>query len=193
MSIGAVILAAGKSSRMGTPKWKLELPNGEFIANHLYNQFTIFGCDTVIVLNDMDYELASVDKHFCGVKFVKNSRLDLGRLYSLQCGLKNLSSNNPCFVHNIDNPFVSNDLLTKLKSGLAGFAYALPEFEGQGGHPLLIGSSIVEHILQFKETIPDLKQVLCEFEGNRVKIDNPKILININTPEDYEMFISGYF
>lgn len=189
MPIGAVILAAGKGSRMGQPKWQLKMPNGDYFYISLIEKFKEYGCETVLVVNEDDYSLIkpSIDSH--DIDIAINNRLDLGRLYSLQCGLKKLKSVQLCFVHNIDNPFVSNDLLAKLENGLAGYDYTLPEFENRGGHPLLIGSKLIEKILKFNEPYPDFREVLAIYTGLRIPYHNSKILLNINTPEDYKTFI----
>jgi molybdenum cofactor cytidylyltransferase len=189
MSIGAVILAAGRGSRMGLPKWQLRLSSGQFFYQYLLNQFKDLGCETVIVVNSDDYELLKHDKQISDIKIVRNNRVDLGRLYSLQCGLRSLSENKHCFVQNIDNPFICEDLLATLKSGITHFDYALPEFDGRGGHPLLIKDIIAKQILQYHEQFPDLREVLGIYKGNRIPYSNPNILQNINTPEDYERFL----
>lgn len=189
MRIGAVILAAGKGSRMGQPKWQLKMPDGNYIYHTLIKKFSDYGCKTVLVVNEDDYSLIEPDVELENIDLAINNRLDFGRLYSLQCGLKKLPSTQMCFVHNIDNPYVNNDLLSRLERSLSGYDFALPEFERRGGHPLLIGSKLIERILNYVEIYPDFREVLAEFSGKRVPYKQPEILLNINTPEDYQKFI----
>jgi len=189
MPIGAVILAAGKGSRMGLPKWQLKMPNGDYFYISLVEIFKEFECETVLVINEQDYIKLAPQLNSQNISYAVNSRLDLGRSYSLQCGLKILSSADFCFVHNIDNPYLSSDLLKTLKARIGNFDYALPEYKGKGGHPLLINSKIINRILSVENSFTDFREVLAEFNGIRVPFNQPEILLNINTPEDYEKFM----
>lgn len=190
--VAAIILAAGKGSRIGCPKWQLKMPNGEYFVQHLLRQFSQFECETVLVVNADDYEFLSKDEYFSNIPLAINNRYDLGRLYSLQCGLRQISSVMPCFVHNIDNPYVNQELLSHIYKGLAGFDYALPHFEGRGGHPLLIGEVLVQRILSIANSTTDFRDVIQGFRGNRIPFGTPEILLNINTPEDYSQFFDSF-
>jgi molybdenum cofactor cytidylyltransferase len=189
MPIGAVILAAGKGSRMGLPKWQLKMPDGDYFYTSLVEKFKEFGCETVLVINEQDYIKLAPQLNSQNISYAVNSRLDLGRSYSLQCGLKKLSSVDFCFVHNIDNPYLSSDLLKALTARIGNFDYALPEYNKKGGHPLLINSKIINRILSVENSFTDFREVLAEFNGIRVPFNQPEILLNINTPEDYEKFM----
>jgi molybdenum cofactor cytidylyltransferase len=189
MSNGAIILAAGNASRMGNPKWQLKMPNGEPFYQFLCNRYKLLGCETVLVTNSHDYETIIRENQSNSFSIAINKRVDLGRLYSLQCGLKLLSDKKLYFIQNIDNPYVSNDLITQLIEGVTEHDFALPEYQGRGGHPLIISKAIAEKINQITEPYPDLREVLGQFKGNRIPFNNPNILLNINTPEDYERFL----
>jgi CTP:molybdopterin cytidylyltransferase MocA len=165
------------------------MPDEEFFYHSLVKKFKEYGCETVLVVNEYDYSLIKPDIDFHSIDIAINNRLDLGRLYSLQCGLKQLMAVQKCFVHNIDNPFVSNDLLAQLERGLTSYDYTFPVFESRGGHPLLIGSRIINQILKFNEPFLDFREVLASYSGFSIPFNKPEILQNINTPEDYERFL----
>ncbi len=189
MLIGAVILAAGKGSRMGLPKWQLKMPDGEYFYHSIVKKFIEYGCKTVLIINEEDNINLAPQLKSQNIDYAVNSRFDMGRSYSLQCGLKKLSSVDFCFVHNIDNPYLSADLLKTLTSAVGNFDYALPEYIGKGGHPLLINSKIINRIVNLENNFPDFRELLAEFSGIRVPYNQPEILLNINTPEDYQKFI----
>ncbi|TVQ83694.1 MAG: hypothetical protein EA393_15080 [Bacteroidetes bacterium] len=184
----ALLLAAGHSTRMGTPKWQLRMPSGEYFAGYLYNRFREYGCHVLMVVNGDDFKSISSDDELKNIPLVLNSRPELGRFYSLRCGLEQLPDTSPCFVHNIDNPFVNPQLLHVLKSALGDNDYVLPEYKGKGGHPLLISPGMVQRILQQQEPWPDLRSFMGNFRGKRVPVEHPEILFNINTPGDYRRF-----
>lgn len=188
-----LILAAGHSRRMGTPKWQLRMPSGEFFAGYLYRRFREFGCNVRMVVNSDDFAAISSDEELKNIPLVLNARPDLGRFYSLRCGLEQLPDASPCFIHNIDNPFVEPGLLDVLQTALGDHDYVLPEYQGRGGHPLLISRAMVQQVLQQKEPWPDLRGFMANFHGKRVPVDFPEILFNINTPQDYQRFRESGF
>lgn len=56
--VSVIILAAGKSSRMGQPKMLLKLKNALSFMENLLIEYTGFGCKKVIVvLNTENYQL----------------------------------------------------------------------------------------------------------------------------------------
>ncbi len=184
----ALILAAGHSSRMGTPKWQLRMPSGEYFAGYLYRRFREFGCNVLMVVNSDAFAAISSDDALKNIPLVLNSRPYLGRFHSLRCGLEQFPDVSPCFIHNIDNPFVNSGLLDELKTALGDYDYVLPEYQGRGGHPLFIGLVMVQQVLQQKEPWPDLRSFIENFHGKRVSFEFPEILFNINTPQDYQRF-----
>lgn len=186
----AIILAAGNSSRMGIPKWKLITSSGDSFALHLFRQFQALDIPTVMVVRKEDMEEIRAEEALNELQWVVNDKPEWGRLYSLQCGLKALPNTADCFVQNIDNPYLTPDLLQMLITGRDGADYALPCFEDRGGHPLLLGSELVRKILEINQEYPQLRQLLQSYNGNRLEAGTSEILTNINTVADYNLYIS---
>ena len=118
---GVIILAAGKSGRMGKPKFLLEHVSGETFLHRLITVYQRAGIhEMVVVVNSIDFENHS--DYFSTlperVKIIQNPTPEQGRLLSIQLGTGALSGNTPCFIHNIDNPFVENNLLEQLHHSL---------------------------------------------------------------------------
>lgn len=62
--------------------------------------------------------------------------------------------------------------------------YIYPVFNGKGGHPLLINKTVAEGILLQDNTQMNLKEFLKSYRKTN-NVSDQKVLININTPEDY--------
>ena len=73
-------------------------------------------------------------------------------------------------------------------NGVEDDAYCVPVFNRKSGHPVLIGSEIVK---QFRngEGTADFKQVLSSYKRIDVAVGDERILLNVNTLEQYQRFI----
>ena len=67
----------------------------------------------------------------------------------------------------------------------------LPIFNGRQGHPVIYSLEALRRILRMKP-VQTGKELLTYFEGRitRVEVDDPGVLIDIDTPEDYERYIT---
>ena len=72
----AIILAAGKSERMGYPKFMLRCADGQTFLQKLVSGFLLFGCrQVVVVLNEHEYQkvLLQIPEFPSEVLLVENS------------------------------------------------------------------------------------------------------------------------
>jgi molybdenum cofactor cytidylyltransferase len=187
----AIILAAGKSERMGFPKLALKYDEKSNFIEHILNEYLSFDCkEIVLVVNKIGFEyLRKNEIQFPKtVKIVINDHPDWHRFYSLKIGAKNLSENRPIFIHNVDNPFVNHDVLKALLNSKNKADYISPEFEGKGGHPILLSEKIVQEIRLVKEDQKHLKEFLNQFPKMKVQVEDENVLVNINTIEDYSRY-----
>ena len=76
------------------------------------------------------------------------------------------------------------------------FLITIPTYRGKGGHPVILSTSLMAELMDISEDALGLKAVVRKHEGEtqRVEIDSPEILLDLNTPQDYhkalEMFVS---
>ncbi|MDQ1265664.1 MAG: molybdenum cofactor cytidylyltransferase [Bacteroidota bacterium] len=182
--VGVVILSAGKSERMGQPKALLQFDDRRRFIDKILEEYLDFGCGNIVaVVNEsgIDYINNKGD-----IKIVINKRLECGRFYSMKLGMQNIGDMNCCFIQNIDNPFVNKDILNLLYSRRDTNLYIVPSYRGKGGHPILIGRKIIDEIKEESVNDLNLKDYLKRFDRKFVDTEDDKILLNINTPEDYE-------
>ncbi len=184
----AIILAAGKSERMGFPKLSLRYDEKENFIEHIISEYLSFGCkDIAVVVNEIGFEyLNKYEIQFPDiVKVVINEHPEWHRFYSLKIGAKSLSETHSVFIHNVDNPFVNNDVLKALFNNINTADYISPEFEGKGGHPFLLSEKVIKEIAQVEEDRKHLKEFLNQFLKIKVPVEDEKVLVNINTTEEY--------
>lgn len=189
----AIILAAGKSLRMGIPKLSLKYDENNIFIEHIINEYRSFGCKEIaIVVNETGNNFLKDNKiQFTkSVKIVINKHSEWHRFYSLKVGAKSLLEVLPVFVHNVDNPFVNPTVLNKLIENSDKADYISPEFKGKGGHPILLSEKIINDIRSTQEDQLHFKEFLNQYSKLKVRVDDENILVNINTLEEYQEYFS---
>ena len=184
----AIILAAGLSERMGTPKFLLTLGKHTFVEK-LLSQYRKFGCnEIVLVVNERDFLLFEKLKiSMDNLKIVINKHPELGRFYSLKLGLIEIASDNNCFISNVDNPYAQQAILDEMYRMSEKENYVIPVYNGSKGHPILIGSKIVKDISKENILEKNIKIFLKSYPIKYCNVVSNNILVNVNTLEDYNL------
>jgi molybdenum cofactor cytidylyltransferase len=191
-----IILAAGKSSRMGMPKWSLKFDDKSTFIEHIISEYYSFGCkEILLVINETDYS-PFVEKDYQlpeNVKVVINKHPEWDRFYSLKIGVNELEKVQPVFIHNVDNPFVNNMVLSQLLKNSKEADIIIPENSGRGGHPILINEMIIRGIRNESHNNLHFKEFLSNYKKERIRVEDEKVLANINTEKDYNLFFQKLF
>ena len=191
LAIGGLILSAGASRRMGSPKALLTLDGTGFL-DRLIQAFSPV-CDPLIVVLGYDAEriregLAS-DARSPAIEFVVNPDPARGMLSSLQCGLRAL----PCHVEAaiftpVDYPAVRTATVQSLARAYrrSRSPVTLPRHCGERGHPVCVSRRFIDQLL----ALPVTAQARDLIRTHRpqtayVDVDDPGILSDIDLPEDY--------
>lgn len=180
-----IIPAAGNSGRMGFNKALLSLGNGKTFLENLLSKYREYKADPIIIVINNTFDLTRIDtgSSVC----IVNEHVSYGRYHSIKLGLQHIPLAHGCFIQNVDNPFVDLHLLDKLVRAQKEDSYIIPVHDGRGGHPVLLGKDIVRFIHENKK-IDDFREVLSRFSRIEVPWNDPMILLNINTPDDYNRF-----
>lgn len=188
MNCKALILAGGKSERMSSPKPFLNYDGRTFLEK-IVDEFNVCGIEeTIVVLNHELLEQAD-EKYFAQVSekctIIKNTNPEWGRYHSLKLGIEKIIGADFCFIHNVDNPFISATLIKKIYSHRNKNGYTLPVYKDRGGHPVLISEKIINEIHESILSSITLKDVLINYNRKELKVKDDSILTNINTPDEY--------
>ena len=174
---------------MGSNKALLPFGHGLTFAGHLVNCFGIYGCNPVVlVVNDQP---GTDHLKQANLITVVNHRVDLGRTYSIRLGLNQVPPGFACVIHNVDNPYLEPDILDRLLEMLQPDTFVVPVHEGRGGHPVLLGSHVADHI-RSQDHPADFREMLGLFQRVELPCRDEGILWNINTPGEYQRFIRGF-
>jgi molybdenum cofactor cytidylyltransferase len=194
VNTAGIILAAGASQRMGTPKALLAY-EGETFLDRLIR---IFGrvCSEVIVVLGRDAKTvqAGLTKG-AQVHFVINADWRLGQLSSLQCGLTVAAKDTDAVLFTpVDCPAVDphtpQALLTSYE---AGTHFVVPRFQGRHGHPVLFNAALIGEFLALNPEAAARDVVHRYIDSTRyVDVDDPGILRDIDEPADYQALVGVF-
>lgn len=193
VELPVIILAAGLSERMGQAKAFLKWDKHTTFIEKIIQEYYSFEAGQVITVLNSDGYQHMLKEHPDIAEYseiIINNDPEKGRLSSLKIGIKDLPQNTHCFIQNVDNPFVTSEILDAMDHLVDSDSYVVPVYDGHGGHPVLLGSSIIEYISQLDDTDQDLRMILQKFKRLEAQTENPKILININTKEDYKKYFN---
>jgi molybdenum cofactor cytidylyltransferase len=194
MRIVGLLLAGGRSSRMGRPKALLPLGRETFLARTL-RTLEAGGIDDIVIvtgLHDAEIRQARQDVPLvAGTRVVFNPAHESGQLSSLVAGLDALAPHHPeaILVALVDQPLVRASTVVHLVAEFhrAPAPVVRPVFEGRRGHPVLFAQ---ETFALLRAAPPDegaraVVRALGE-QVRDVEVDDPGVVLDVDTPEDYE-------
>jgi len=184
----SIILSAGVSQRMNTHKALLQYSVSENFLQHIISVYRESGVNNITVVANPEIIDTFNSDSFKGISIVANNFPERGRLFSLHLGLKTEPDVDFCFVQNIDDPFVTKEIIETLCKSATKADYITPVYRDKGGHPVLISLKVIRHILTINKFNVTLRDELEKFNRYKIEMNDEKILANINTVEDYKKY-----
>ena len=183
----AVILAAGCSSRMGTPKALLDAGGGATFLDRLAGVFLDCGCAVYAVVAGQAEQVASSARRAPEIVFVLNPDPSRGQISSLQCGLRAAAHGAAgVFFTPVDAPGVQRETVHALQQAFGETDYVVPVFQGRRGHPVLMRVACVAEFLNppAGATARDLLQAR-RAATRFLEVPDSAILDDIDDPDSY--------
>lgn len=190
--VDGIVLAAGASSRMGSPKPLLDVDGSTFLerAVHLLREG---GCRYVIAVVGPDDDWTARLADVSGAAVVINDKPGAEQIDSLQLGIANLPDDcEGAVILPVDFPCVIPDTVRQLIAEFREGTCLIinPSYDGTVGHPVLIVRALFPELLR-----PDLPQGARSVieahaaESRVIEVKDPGVAIDIDTPADYEKYI----
>ncbi len=189
MQIGAVIVAAGMSSRMGDFKPMLNIGSIS-IAQRVVATFHQAGVSRIAVVTG--YNAQQLERHLSnsGLVFLRNEAYATTQMFdSAKIGLNYLKDKCDRILFTpVDIPLFTAATVAALIDSEAELA--CPVCEGQTGHPLMIAASLVDTLLSDSGE-GGLQGAIsrCGTEMTKIPVDDAGILHDADTPEDYRALL----
>jgi molybdenum cofactor cytidylyltransferase len=186
--IAAIILSAGGSSRMnGKPKPLVEF-QGETLIERAVTTATIAGFNPEIVVTGYQSNLVISKLAGMDIEVAENSEWESGQSSSIRAGLRKLGDRCGATIFMlVDQPFVSTELLEKLKNQYMTSMVPIiaPMVDDQRSNPVLFDRMTFDELLLLEGDMGG-RAIMGHFEHTWLPWLDTRLLIDIDTPEDLE-------
>jgi molybdenum cofactor cytidylyltransferase len=184
LKTAAVVLAAGKSSRMGANKLLLEV-EGKTVLDRLLESLTQAVDEVVVVVGYNPDPIRKIAKvHDLLVAY--NPDYEKGMTTSFQAGLKVVKSADAVFLILGDQLGLRLELLKRMQAALEDLPGALIvslTYNGKRGHPVLFKAQLFDEILSHEGT---LKEIVDGHADAHASIEGDEwSTIDFDTPNDF--------
>ena len=187
--IGAVILAAGPSSRMDTPKQILQF-RGETLVRRAASAAIEAGCWPVVVVTGAHAVATRDALRGLDVREAQNKKWESGMSSSLRVGIETLVTMAPrvnaIVLMLCDQPFVTREIIAALVGAYreTDRAIVASAYGGSYGVPALFGRKYFAELTTLEGAL-GAKQVIQKHIAEVQLLDFPQGEIDIDTPDDF--------
>ena len=148
--ITGILLAAGLSTRMGTPKQLLPFGNSTMIETVIDNLLQSKLGEVIVIIGHQADLIRSTIKSE-PIQIIFNPNFYDGMLSSVQCGIRSVSKSSSAFaITLVDQPLITPDLIDIVITAHHenNYGITIPRFNGQRGHPAIFDRQYTEEILE---------------------------------------------
>lgn len=190
-NIYGLILAAGLSRRMGTPKQLLPFGNKTILQTVVDVLLTLDLLDIIVVLgHEAERVRDSLDGR--GVTCCYNEYYEEGMFSSVLCGVNAIPETADAMVMTLgDQPHINTRVgravVNAYQCGSAGIV--IPTWDGKRGHPALVDLKRYRDKILSLPGEEGLKPVMRGYVDDTLElaVDDAGILRDLDTPEDYRL------
>jgi molybdenum cofactor cytidylyltransferase len=191
--VGAIVLAAGGSSRMsaggGAPK-QLLLYAGKTLLRHAVDAVLEAGCRPVVVVIGASADRVQAELGSLPVTVAPNADWDRGIGTSIRAGVGALRALEPeigaALIALCDQPVGLSDAVRAIVSTFrqSGALIVASEYEGTVGPPALFRRDLFDELLHLADA-EGAKRIIQSHRADAIAIPCPESAVDVDTPEDY--------
>jgi molybdenum cofactor cytidylyltransferase len=199
LSRSGLILAAGESSRMGRDKallpWPPQTDASTAVGTFLSAAIDLFMpyVDVVLVVAGKNEGDIAPTIYARGASMVINRNPERGQFSSLQAGLQEVLNRgrDAALITLVDRPPVQRSTIATLEDAFDRAIpqeqwAAVPEYQGQHGHPFLAGRELIEAFLKAPPS-SSAREVMHAHQNKiiYVAVNDPFVIANVDAPDQY--------
>lgn len=185
---GIIILAAGSSSRLGSPKQNLTF-KGQTLLQHAINTAIQVNCGPVVVVLGGNAELITPTLENFTADVIFNADWQQGMSSSIRIGIQHLQENHPGTTSVIlmpcDQPFVDEAILQKLTAAEKPGTIVASGYNDTIGPPAFFDGYYFPELLMLRGN-EGAKHLILKHGEHVVTVPFPLGSVDIDTLEDFE-------
>lgn len=190
--VDGIVLAAGRSTRMGSPKALLRVGDESFVERAI-RVLQEGGCRGVnVVVNDAASDAAGLAEQ-AGARIVVNDAADSEPIDSIRLALELLPEDTAWVaILPVDHPLVEPGTITRLIAAARdrGAPIVRPRYHGEPGHPGIYARRTLSDF--FRADLPQGAHSVVEAYGEAVvdiEVDDAGVSADLNTPAEIERWL----
>ncbi|MBI3000762.1 MAG: nucleotidyltransferase family protein [Deltaproteobacteria bacterium] len=197
--IVAVVLSAGESRRMGSPKALLPIGGETFIERIVASLGRSKVGKIIVVLGHNAEGIRSQVAHL-PVTWVVNKDYAKGQLSSLIAAVRSLQESagapqvDGILVHLVDHPFLDSRLVDEMIDRFyeSKKLIVLPRYQGRRGHPVIFSTALFAELLG-TPLEEGAKAVVRAHRNETLEIETGAegVTVDIDTEDEYRKFVRG--
>lgn len=198
-NVAAILLAAGRSRRMGAFKPLLPFGGGTVIEACVANLRGAGVAEVVVVVGHRGDELRAALAQESGVRFALNDEAESEMGVSIARGVESLggdAAGGAVLIALVDQPAVPPRVIRQLLDARirTGARLVVPVWEERGGHPVMVELGFREELLSL-DARGGLRALFDAHrpEVLRVPVDSPFVTRDMDTWEDYRALHAEVF
>lgn len=193
--ICAIILAAGESRRMGTPKLLLPFA-GTTVIGHVVDQVLRSRVDQTFVVVGHEADHIATELSGRPISIAINSQYREGMFTSVRCGIRALPRQCDAIMLLLgDQPRITSGLIDEMTRAFptAGKIILVPVYQGRRGHPILFSARYREEILTHYDDV-GLRGLLLAHSDEILEfpVSFSAATSDMDNPEDYQRELAAF-
>ncbi len=200
-NVAFVLLAGGISERMGHPKGLLLDKKEYWFETQLKSIASSGGTEVYIALGFhtaayceklpwLTSALQAPTTYLnLTIRAIVNPNPERGSFSSLQTVLSQIEKPKTILFCPIDVPIPKDETLQLLLKKQQ--AIVIPNYKGKNGHPIVMAAAFWKSLLQLNPSNSRLDYLIKACPSSMigiVPVENPEVILNLNTPEDWETY-----
>ena len=186
MKFAAVVLAAGRSTRMKANKLLADL-NGKPLLATTIEQIQASGVDEIVVVTGHDAEAVAAVLSHTKVVIIHNPQYASGLSTSVRCGIAAVKNFDAAFICLGDMPLIRAADMQRMMlkfNAAPGRIVIAPTYRGQLGNPVLWGSKHFAALMALEGDRGARRLLETQREQiTEIAVEHDGILLDADTPE----------
>ena len=150
----------------------------------------------VVVLGHEANRLKPIVESLEGADWVVNSAYVEGKTTSIKAGMEYLTGvcTKQVVLLSVDQPRKSDTVRILLEHHISsGNKITIPTYHGKGGHPIVLSESVLSEVANIEEETEGLLAVVRRHaeKTDRFEIDDPSLVWDLNTLEEYQQALDS--